>query len=115
LLKAQQVSEIAAIRENYRKKREEIDKEISTIQASITGAVAKATQECAKSKAALSGKRITIKLELEKNVVAAQRMLNEERKSAADLQYQMSNIDKKLLGFRHIKLAAWLKFHAGIT
>jgi hypothetical protein len=115
LLKAQQVSEIAAIRENYRKKREEIDKEISTIQASTTGAVAKATQECANSKAALSGKRITIKLELEKNVFAAQRMLNEERKSAADLQYQMSNIDKKLLDFRHIKLAAWLKFHAGIT
>jgi hypothetical protein len=114
-LKSQQASEIAAIRDNFEKKRREIDKEIGAIQTSTTGSVAKATQEGEKKKAVISGKRMATRLELEKDIIAAQRTLNDERKNVADLQYQLSNIDKKLFGFRHIKPSSWLKFHAGLT
>jgi len=110
-LKSQQASEIAAIRGNYDRKRRDVDREIDAMRASITASLEKVTQEGEKQKQIVSSRKVTSIRDCEKQITEAQKRLSEEQKRAASLHYQLSNLDKKLGGFKKISPYNWLKFH----
>jgi hypothetical protein len=114
-LRNQRASESAAIHESYEKKRGEIDSEISAIQVNYLDSMIKVTQECEKNKVSLSGKQNAIRVVLENKILAVQQKLNDEHKSVDGLRYQLSYVEMKLMGFKHIKPSSWLKFHATLT